>query len=190
MLSSESLAPMTRSAVIALAASLALAGCSGAGLSTGSIFGGSKTAAAAVEPAAPVNGDPNTRALQVGATSARALKCGYNFDPVKLKTSFLAYEMGQGADTAGLSRIEQIYDIAYNGVTKASATDPKYCSGEKTAEIKAALTRHLAGDYAPAARKRVEPQDDGGIFSGWGGGGGSASDKDVAIDQRTITGHE
>lgn len=171
-----------------LAASLAFAGCSGSGLSTGSIFGGAKTTNAAAAPAPDPNGDPTMRALQVGSTSARAVKCGYNFDPGKLKAAFLAHELGRGAGVADTGRIEQIYDVAYNGVTKASAGEVKYCTPEKTAEIKEALTRHLAGDYSPNFKKKAEPEDPG-MFSGfWGGGSGSKSDKDVAIDQRTIQG--
>lgn len=181
--------PMTRKIALILFCSMAFAGCSGSGLSTGSIFGGAKaTNTAAVAPAPDPNGDPTMRALQVGSTSARAVKCGYNFDPAKLKAAFLAHELGRGADAASAARMEQIYDVAYNGVTKASAGEAKYCTPDKTAEIKAALTRHLAGDYSPNFKKKAEPEDSG-MFSGfWGGGSSTGSDKDVAIDQRTIQG--
>mgnify|MGYP000844156534 CR=1 FL=1 len=178
---------MTRLALPVVLAALAVAGCSSAGLTTGGIFGG-KAETAAVTPPNP-NGDPATRALQVGSTAARAVKCGYNFDPMKLKASYLAYETGMGADVAGVQKITQIYDVAYNGVTKAAAGDQKYCTPDRTAEIKTALTRHLAGDFAPVF-KAAAPQEDTGLFGGiWGGGSNTGSDKDVAIDQRTITGN-
>lgn len=101
--------------------------------------------------------DPAARALQVGSTSARALKCGYNFDPVKLRTQFLASEAA--ANPAGADNSAKIYDTAFNGTTKAIAGQGEsYCSQTKVASIKEALTRHLAGDYAPPP---PEPQDEG-----------------------------
>jgi hypothetical protein len=147
--------------------SLALAGCSaGSSLSTGSLFGGSKEPIAQAAPTVATS-DPTSRAFQVGTVSARAVKCGYNFDPQKLRASFMAAEVGAGAATADIPRIEQIYDVAFNGVTKASAADPAYCTEARTKEIKAELARHLAGDYAPAPRKQIAA-DSGGIFGDLG----------------------
>ena len=139
----------------------ALAGCSGgsSGLTTGALLGESK-------PAAPVNDAP-ARAFQVGTASARAVKCGFNFDPAKLKTNYLAYEKQQpgGQDT---SKVERIYDVSFNGVAKAVAAEGDYCSPGKTTRIKGDLTRHLAGDYTPNPPK-VEQED--GLLSGWGSAG-------------------
>lgn len=152
-----------KAARIALAfAAAALAGCSGASdLTTGSIFGESKP-----PPKSEIN-DPPMRAFQVGTVSARAIKCGFNFDPAKLKTNYLAYEK----QTAGvdITRIERIYDVSFNGVAKAVATESDYCSTEKTRTIKADLGRHLVGDYSPSAPPK--PQEEEGLFSGWGSGG-------------------
>ena len=124
---------------------LVLAGCSnsGSGLTTGSILPG-----AAAKPAA----DPMMeRALQVGATSARAAKCGYNFDPQKLKANYVAFETAQpGADAA---KIEKIYDATRASVA-AKIPDPgEYCNDEQTAKIKGDLSRHLAGDFNPPPKK-------------------------------------
>ena len=138
-----------------------LAGCSGSsGLTTGALLGEDKP------PAAPVNDAP-ARAFQVGTVSARAVKCGFNFDPAKLKTTYLAYERQQpGAqDTA---KVERIYDVSFNGVAKAVAAEGEYCSEAKTKTIKADLGRHLAGDYTPSAPPPAQQED--GVFSGWGGG--------------------
>ena len=147
----------------------ALAGCSGgsSGLTTGALLGESK-------PAAPVNDAP-ARAFQVGTASARAVKCGFNFDPAKLKTNYLAYEKQQpgGQDT---SKVERIYDVSFNGVAKAVAAEGDYCSPTKTTSIKSALTRHLAGDYTPDPPK-VEEEE--GLLSGWGGGSSSAPEMKV-----------
>lgn len=142
-----------------------LAGCGGApSLSTGSLFGSSEEA----KPAAPVN-DPSMRAFQVGTVSARAIKCGFNFDPSKLKASYLMYESKLSGSGADLSKIERIYDVSFNGVAKAVVGEANYCTPQKTKQIKSDLNRHLAGDYAPTP-KRDDPQEEG-IFSGWGGGG-------------------
>jgi hypothetical protein len=159
--------------LIVAGAALALGACSGSsGVSTGSLIGGEGSAAAATAtpaaaavPGAPIS-DPTSRAFQVGSTAARAVKCGYNFDPVKLRTNFLATEAAT-VSAGDIPRIEKVYDTAYNGVAKAVATQPNYCSPEKTAEIKANLTRHLAGDYTPAQVKK-QPEAPG-WFSNWTG---------------------
>ena len=127
-------------------------------LDYGSILGGPEKPAT---PAGPVN-DPTMRAFQVGTVSARAIKCGFNFDPAKLKTNYLSYErtMTPGGD---LAKVEKIYDVSFNGVAKAVAGQSDYCSEEKTKAIKADLSRHLAGDYTPAERPK-EAVDDESIF--------------------------
>lgn len=113
----------------------------------------------AIKPAAPQN-DSTARALQVGATSARALKCGFNFDPVKLRTQFLAAEAV--AAPTETEKTGKIYDTAFNGISKAVAGQGEaYCSEQKTADIRDALNRHLTGDYAPAPPKPQEPEDEG-----------------------------
>ena len=122
----------------------ALAGCSSgsSGLTTGALLGESK-------PAAPVNDAP-ARAFQVGTVSARAVKCGFNFDPAKLKTNYLAYEKQQpgGQDT---SKVERIYDVSFNGVAKAVAAEGDYCSPTKT-------TQHQNRPHAPPRRRlHAEP---------------------------------
>lgn len=151
---------------------LALGGCSmSSGLTTGSLLGDDK-------PAAPV-ADPSARAFQVGTASARAVKCGFNFDPGKLKANYLAYEKQQapGQDTA---KVERIYDVSFNGVAKAvAAAEGEYCSDGKVRQIKADLTRHLAGDYTPSPPKEEQEE---GLFSGWGSGsGGESSRKKVTM---------
>jgi hypothetical protein len=148
--------------MLALAAT-ALAGCSGSSaLTTGALLGDDK-------PKPPLNDGPS-RAFQVGTVSARAVKCGFNFDPGKLKQSYLSYERQQpgGQDTA---KIERIYDVSFNGVAKAVAAEGEYCTDAKTKAIKADLTRHLAGDYTPNAPPPKQEED--GFLSGWKGGWGS-----------------
>lgn len=128
---------------------LSLGGCGASldSLTTGSLFGGSE--AAAQKPPTIIN-DPTSRAIQVGSTSARALKCGFNFDPVKLRTQYIAAEAGTLPNAQDVSKIEKIYDVSFSGVSKAVADQgASYCNQAKTTRIKAALNRHLAGDYTP-----------------------------------------
>lgn len=163
---------MKTAAFVLSATALLLAGCSGSsGLSTSSIFGGSKPDPAMAQAAPGQPSDPTARAFQVGTVSARALKCGYNFDAAKLRTSFLAAESAQLPNPADLQRIEKVYDVAFNGVTKAVAGQSDYCNDTRTKEIKADLTRHLAGDYQPNTVKKVAAKQDGffgGLFEGDG----------------------
>lgn len=154
-----------------LAGVLAAASCaSGCGaslpnLSTGSLFGGSSKPAA---PAPPTN-DPTARALQVGSTSARAQKCGFNFDAAKLRTQFLAAESTALTNPGDADKLGQVYDTAFRGVGKAvSGQGEAYCTDPKTSKIKTALNRHLAGDYTPEPPEPVEEEPS--LF-----GGGSSS---------------
>ena len=161
------------------AVAVAIAGCSsGSGLTTGST--------ATVNPAGPVvpKSDPSGRALQVGSVSARATRCGYNFDSAKLKTKFLASEAGLGSPPADIAKLDKIYDVSYNGVTKAVAEKGDYCSDNKTAKIKADLNRHLAGDFTPSARE-VRPEEPS-LFSGVLGDATESNSASDAMAQRQI----
>jgi len=154
-----------KASVITVLVATALAGCSGAsGLTTGSLFGSGEKSA----PPAPVI-DPPMRAFEVGTVSARAIKCGFNFDPAKLKANYLAYERALAGSPADMAKIEKIYDVSFNGVAKAVSSQSDYCTPEKTKSIKAALGRHLAGDYTPSPSPKVQQEE--GLFSGWGSGG-------------------
>lgn len=159
---------MKASGITVLLVAVALCGCSGAsGITTGSLFGSGEEA----KPTGPVN-DPPMRAFQVGTVSARAIKCGFNFDPAKLKTNYLSYERTLAGGGVDLSKIEKIYDVSFNGVAKAVSGETDYCSPAKTKKIKADLGRHLAGDYTPSALPKPK-EEEGGLFSGWGGGSDS-----------------
>lgn len=141
-------------------------------LSTGSV---AADTAAPSAPAAPAS-DPTSRAFQVGSTSARAVKCGYNFDPAKLKAQYLASETTLGTPVADLAKVEKVYDVSFNGVARGIAEKDAYCNEAKSKEIKADLTRHLAGDYSPRQKQQVAKQEEGGFFS-------SIFDGDEAIDK-------
>lgn len=126
-----------------LAAAALHAGCSGAsGLLTGS------APAAADAPGKLSNDDPTARPIAVAWTSARAVRCGFHFDPAKLKASYLAYEAKQSGPDQ-LAKAEKTYDSTFKTIRDRVSTDPEYCSNRKSGEIKADLTRHLAGDFTP-----------------------------------------
>lgn len=132
---------------------IALAGCSGA--STPSLTG-----AAGAAPAVP--NDPVSRAFQVGTASSRAMKCGFHFDPAKLKAAFLAAEAAAGATPEDMARIEKNYDVSATVLTRTVAQEENYCTSFKL--IKADLTRHLAGDFTPGPPHPKEEQEEGGLF--------------------------
>ena len=95
------------------------------------------------------NDDPMARPIGVAWTSARAKRCGFYFDPAKLKSNYLAYEQRQGAAGEQYAKIERTYEATYRSTTDKVSLDSDYCTERKTADIKADLERHLVGDYAP-----------------------------------------
>jgi hypothetical protein len=131
--------------LLLLAGTVLQAGCGGgaSGLTTG-----------ATQPAdAPAGGisneHPMARPISVALTSARARRCGFYFDPAKLRASYLAYEAQQGAAGDQLAKIQSSYDSTFNTISQRIGADADYCTDKKGADIKADLQRHLAGNFAP-----------------------------------------
>ncbi|MGF1649203.1 MAG: hypothetical protein ACFCUN_01995 [Hyphomicrobiaceae bacterium] len=142
---------MTSRTLLRLAAAVTFAGlaagCSDTAsnlLTTGSILGASEPPAAEQPPAITAE----DRALQVAATSARAQKCGYAFDPASLRAAYLQSEALSVPPEAS-ARLGQVYDTTLVKIAAAISPQDDYCSDAQTALIKADLNRHLAGDYAP-----------------------------------------
>jgi hypothetical protein len=127
------------------------AGCGG---SAGNLLG-----VAADAPSGVTNEHTMARPVAVAWTSARARRCGFYFDPAKLRSSYLAYETGQGAAGEQLGKIQQSYDTTYKVISDQISSDKDYCSDKKTAEIKTDLQRHMAGDFTP---KLPKPKADTG----------------------------
>jgi hypothetical protein len=153
---------------MAAIAGLSLVACSNAdtsksGLSTASILGESPAGASGDRPGI-TRDDPMAQPVQVAWTSARAQKCGFNFDPAKLKANYMAAEQRAGADAARMGQIDKTYEMT---VTRIKATIPaadSYCTDRQAQLIKADLNRHLAGDYSanfPEDKKVAE----GNIFT-------------------------
>jgi len=132
--------------VLLLAGTALQSGCgsSSAGLSTGGTG-----LLAADAPATISVDDPMARPIAVSWTSARAKRCGFYFDPAKLRTNFLAYEAKQGAAGEQYAKIEKTYDATYRATSEKIALDADYCTDRKGLEIKTDLERYLQGDYAP-----------------------------------------
>jgi hypothetical protein len=100
-------------------------------------------------PTAVTNADPMARPVAVAWTSARAKRCGFYFDPAKLKINYLAYERTLNAAADQLAKIEKAYDSTFRVTSEKVAGDPDYCTDNRGLEIKTELQRHLAGDYTP-----------------------------------------
>lgn len=116
--------------------------------SGGGLITGSTAAPAADSPDVFSNEHPLARPFAVAWTSARAQKCGFYFDPAKLRASYLAYE-GQQSSPEHLAKAQQTYDATFNLIAQRLASNAEYCSDRKSAEIKVDLQRHLAGDFTP-----------------------------------------
>jgi len=118
------------------------AGCSGgaSGLITGA------APAAADAPGSLTNEDPLARPIAVAWTAARAHRCGFHFEPTKLRASYLGYEAKQSS-AEQVAKVEKSYDATFKVIRERVSADPEYCTDRKSAEIKADLQRHLAGDF-------------------------------------------
>jgi len=179
-------------AIVAATLAAALSGCSSnplPSLTTGSLFGSKPDAAAAAAAAKPaeVKNDPTTRTLQVARIAARAQRCGFNFDPARLKSNFMASEGAQpGADVAELGKLDSFYNSAFNGTLKAVTKDEDYCSQARTQHIKAELARHLAGDFTPGAPFKDPNAADSGLFDGWFSGKGNSDYKTPGLPTNNL----
>ncbi len=146
---------MTRIWTLGAAALLAsmLAACSGGGgLTTASLLG---------TPAAkPQADEPTERALHSASISARASKCGYNFNPTRLRESFLASEAAAGATPEQMTKLGQSYDFTHATVSKQISNPEEYCSEQRTREVSTALSKQLAGDFR-SPKKPPLPQSAG-----------------------------
>ena len=111
--------------------------------------------------------------MLAGATSARAVRCGYNFDPARLRQAYIAYETAQGGTPDELAKAEKTFDYTRISLSAKIAKEEDFCSDAKTKEIKVALTKQLAGDFAAPPRK-TEVQ----VSSGWFGGSSSVKPMD------------
>jgi len=141
--------------LLACGAALLLAACgSGNALSTGSLFGGPKEdEVKAAPPPKPIT--QADRLAQVASTSARAQRCSFYFDPNQLKASYLAAEQAE-ATPEQMQKLDREYDVLRAKVLSAIASDDGYCTEGRNRDIKASLTRHIAGDFNPPQTKTAQ----------------------------------
>ena len=119
-----------------------------AGCSNGNGGLNTTTATLPPNPGEATKSDTSSRPLAVAWTSARAKRCGFSFDPAKLRNLYLAYETKQGAAGEAYAKIEKAYDASYRLTLEKVSSDPNYCTEQKQHQIKVDLERHLVGDYS------------------------------------------
>jgi hypothetical protein len=170
--------------LVSILTAVMAAGCSGgagssAGLTTASVLDGGSAGPLSGDTPVVAADDPLARPIQVGWTVARAQKCGFNFDAPKMRMSFLAAEAQRGVAGDLLAKVERSYDATATAVRGNIAENQDYCTDTRSAQIKADLQRHLAGDYSPKL-KDPKKQTAGGFFEGWG------SNEPDKFDNKTI----
>jgi hypothetical protein len=135
----------------------ALAGC-GSQLTTASLTGEKKpvTVQSIDGGLAVAPDDPMAKPIQVAWTSARAQHCGFYFDPVKLRGSFIASEIAKGANADQVNKLERSYDYTRERVANQIKGNADYCTTSTVADIRQDLNRHLAGDYSVNTKKVAE----------------------------------
>jgi hypothetical protein len=122
------------------------------------------TGSLAADSPAITNDDPMARPVQVAWTAARAQRCGFYFDPGRLRDSYISYESRQGAGGEQLAKIQSTYDSTFRTISSNVSGNADYCTDKKSAEIKADLQRHLAGDFSPKLPKTKVASDPCGFW--------------------------
>jgi len=127
----------------------------GGGVTTGTLFGKSNPTESGPPPPKPISS--TDRAVFVGATVARAQRCGFYFNPDEIRSNFIAAEQQSGAPEAAVQKATKEFDFTRQTVIAAAAKEEGYCTEGRTREVKAALTRQLAGDFnPPQARQTID----------------------------------
>ena len=104
------------------------------------------------------NEDPLARPVAVAWTSARAQRCGFYFDPTKLRASYLAYEAKQSNRGAtGKSGEELRLDL--QGHSRSGLQRPDYCTDRKGTEIKTELAASPGWRFYSQASANQEGRD-------------------------------
>ncbi|MEM7621146.1 MAG: hypothetical protein AAF228_11930 [Pseudomonadota bacterium] len=96
--------------------------------------------------------NPESRAIQVAWTSARAVKCGFYFDNNKLRQDFILHEQNQGVAGNTLKKIQLTYDFTYRSISLKIKDDKAYCAQKTIEKIRSDLNRHMVGDYTPSPK--------------------------------------
>jgi hypothetical protein len=132
-------------ACLLLAGAVGLAACSSG---ASGLLTGTSTLSAGDAPGGITNENPMARPIGVALTSARAKRCGFYFDPGKLRASYLAFEARQ-SNGEQLAKSEKSYDATFKVISERVSDEADYCTDQKSAAIKADLARYLQGDFTP-----------------------------------------
>lgn len=141
-----SFVPGLASLIAGLAAAAALLLLSACGTAS-SVGGDSNGASTGLASFTRSSGDALDRPTRVAWTSARASRCGFVFDPARLRASYLAYEQSYGHSPKQMRKIQEAYDYALESVATTANKDPNYCTRQRVDETRADLNRYLAGDF-------------------------------------------
>lgn len=132
------------------AVTLAIAGCGSSALDPSSLLPKLPGATGAVTPPPAVKPVTATdRTVYVAGISAKAKKCGYNFDSPKLKANYLAAEVSRGTPADELAKLDKVYDVFERKVSASISDAGSYCSSSANETIKRELSGALAGQFDP-----------------------------------------
>ncbi|HEX4893968.1 MAG TPA: hypothetical protein VFV47_11815 [Hyphomicrobiaceae bacterium] len=162
--------------VLSLAMMAGLAAACSSGSPSSILTGSTSTAPAPASP--PVAATPVDRATLAATTAAQAARCGYNFDPGRLRAGYLTYEAAQGTAAPELASLEKLYDTTRGRISAAIGSAEEFCVEETTDKIKRDLTRNLAGDFSAPVKRAPPPK------SWWGSSGNEKFDQDKVLYPR------
>ena len=95
------------------------------------------------------NEQPLARPKYAAWIAASAKRCGFGREPDAIKSAYLSFEARQGMSKEELARLEEAYSLAWKSANDQIAINPGFCTQKKVTEIKLALQRQDASDYAP-----------------------------------------
>jgi len=121
-----------------VAAGLMLAGCSQQ----------PAPATGSMAPASAPN-TPAARLERLAWNTAWAQTCGFYFDNLKLKSTYLAFEANAGMPADQVSRLGPAYDRTQGSLRAIAAAHGDDCTEARLGRIRASIARYLAGDFSP-----------------------------------------
>ena len=71
-----------------------------------------------------------------------------------MRANYLAAEQQAGTPPELLQKVTREFDFTRQSVLASAAKDDTYCTEGRTREVKAALTRQLAGDFNPPQQRQ------------------------------------
>lgn len=124
--------------IYVITAVLALGGCSQQPVSTTGSLASATT--------------PNTTTARVehlAWNTAWAQTCGFYFDNLKLRSTYLAFEANSGMPTEQVTKLGGTYDRTQASLRAIAAAHADQCSDSRLGRIRANMARYLAGDFSP-----------------------------------------